>query len=118
MDRKRESLGLMMPQAEEDSIDIAELASKRPSTNKYVDLSQLQQISENTGFVSRLPRKKRSRTPYTHQKNFKVRAGMTELFEDICDHLDTYDNETFEKAILALIEKECPQSFLARFTKL
>jgi hypothetical protein len=77
--------------------------------------AEIKEIATQTGFISRQPRKKRSRTKYTAQLNIKVREGIKPLFQEIGAHLETFDNETFELALLALIEKEGTKEYLALF---
>lgn len=111
MAKEREALNL------DDSIDLEELVQVKPE-QRHIGKSQLEKIAEHTGFISRQPRKKRSRTKYTSQLNIKVRDGLKPLFQIIGTHLETFDNETFERAILALIEKEGTNEHLIRFKEL
>jgi len=111
MAKEREALDL------DDTIDLEELAQK-PSQPKHISKAEIKEIAAQTGFISRQPRKKRSRTKYTAQLNIKVREGVKPLFQEIGTHLETFDNETFERALLALIEKEGTKKYLARFKAL
>ena len=112
MAKEREALNLL-----DDSIDLEELTQK-PAPPKQIGKAQLEEIAKHTGFVSRQPRKKRSRTKYTAQLNIKVREGVRPLFQELGAHLETFDNETFERAMLALIEKEGTKEQLTRFKEL
>lgn len=40
---------------------------------------------------------------------------MRELFQNLSEHLDVYDHTTFERAILALIEKEGTEEHLSMY---
>ena len=111
MAKEREALNL------DDTIDLEELTQKRPLP-KHIGKAEIKEIATQTGFVSRQPRKKRSRTKYTAQLNIKVREGIKPLFQEIGAHLETFDNETFELALLALIEKEGTKEYLALFKEL
>ena len=64
-----------------------------------------------------LPTKRRGRkkSPYTIAKGVKIREGMPELFIELAEHLGLQDNQTFERAILALIEKEGTDALLQRY---
>jgi len=112
MAKEREALNLS-----DDSIDLEELTQK-PAQPKHIGKAQLEEIAKQTGFVSRHPRKKRSRTKYTAQLNIKVREGVRPLFQELGSYLETFDNETFERAILALIEKAGTKEHLTRFKEL
>lgn len=112
MAKEREALNL-----DDTIIDLEELTQKLPQP-KHIDKAQLKKIAEQTGFTSRQPRKKRSRTKYKAQLNIKVREGVKTLFQEMGTHLETFDNETFERAILALIEKEGTKEYLTKFKEL
>lgn len=112
MAKEREALNLL-----DDTIDLEELTQK-PTRPKQIGKAQLEKIAKQTGFISRQPRKKRSRTKYTAQLNIKVREGVKPLFQEIGEHLETFDNETFERAMLALIEKEGTKEHLTQFKEL
>ena len=115
MAKEREALNLFSDTS--DGIDLEELTQKPPQP-KHIGKAQLEEIAKKTGFISRLPRKKRSRTKYTAQLNIKVREGVKPLFQEIGEHLGIFDNETFERAMLALIEKEGTKEQLTRFKEL
>jgi hypothetical protein len=110
MAKEREALNL------DNTIDLEELTQKRPLPK--LGKAEIKEIATQTGFISRQPRKKRSRTKYTAQLNIKVREGIKPLFQEIGAHLETFDNETFELALLALIEKEETKEYLALFKEL
>src|SRR5688572_10602927 len=92
-----------------DNIDIEELAGKGRGTHKpSVDPARIQEVAEQSGFISRQPQKKRrqrKKSPYTEQLCVRVRPGMKGLFQDMADLMDTRDHTAFERALLALIEK-------------
>ena len=91
----------------DEDIPIDKIFTPKRSTNT-VSKAAIEKAAEQSGFVSREPIKRRGRrrTPYTIQNNFKTRKGMKELFQDLSERLDQYDQATFEMALLALIEKE------------
>ena len=109
--KERGSLGL------DNTIDLDELTTAF-STTKQIDKAKLDKIAEETGFTSRLPRKKRSRTKYTAQINIKIKEGIKPLFQEIGEQLETFDNETFELAMLALIEKNGTKEQLKRLKEI
>jgi hypothetical protein len=111
MARERDSLGL------DDTIDLEELTGALPPSI-HIDKAKLEKIAEQTGFTSRQPRKKRSRTKYTAQINIKIREGVKPLFQEMSTHLEIFDSETFEMAMLALIEKKGTKEQLKRFKEL
>jgi hypothetical protein len=111
MGKKRDSLGF------DDTIDLEELTVKL-TPPKQIDKAKLNKIAEQTGFINRQPRKKRSRTKYTAQINIKIREGIKQLFQEMGTHLETFDNETFELAMLALIEKSGTKEQLNRLKEL
>jgi hypothetical protein len=111
MARERDSLGL------DDTIDLEELTGTLPPP-KQINKAKLEKIAEQTGFTSRQPRKKRSRTKYTAQINIKIREGVKPLFQEMSAHLEIFDSETFELAMLALIEKKGTKEQLKRFKEL
>ena len=108
MGKQRASLDF---DADTETPDVQELAGKS-STNKHaVDPETVQGVAEESGFPSRggrapVHRRRRKKSPYTMQLGLKVRPGMRELFQDMGEHLAVYDHTAFERALLALIEKE------------
>lgn len=111
MAKERETLNL------DDTIDLEELTGIT-SKPQYLDKAQIDKIAEKTGFTSRQPRPRRSRTKYKAQLNIKVREGIRPLFQEISSYLETFDNETFELALLALIEKKGTKEHLQHFKDL
>ncbi|EGR0352670.1 hypothetical protein [Vibrio vulnificus] len=94
----------------EDSIDIEELAnvSSKPKPTAH-DIDVVMAVAQQSSFSSRGDNKKkvRKRSPYVIQKNIKMRIGMPELLLDVTEAIKTNsDQETLERALLALIEKE------------
>jgi hypothetical protein len=83
---------------------LTEIGSKNKST---VDPNNVEETARSAGFTSREPtrRKTKKRSPYTVQINLRARDGMKEIFQELGDRLNTYDQETFELALLSLIEK-------------
>ena len=95
---------------DEEQTDIEEFARKGSIKKKpRIDPEKVKEVAAASGFTSRQPRKKRvkKRSPYVVQTNLKTRAGMKELLQELSYRLKKYDQETFELAILALLEKEC-----------
>ena len=93
-----------------ETVDIEELAGKGRTKKNAADPRIVQQVAEQSGFTSRKgaakKRRRRKKSPYTTQLGLKVRPEMRELFQYMSEHLDLYDHTTFERAMLALIEKE------------
>ena len=95
-----------------ETVNIEELAGKG-SINKNtndIDLVSVQQVAEKSGFPSReggvKARRRRKKSPFTMQIGLKCRPEMRDLFQEMSEHLDLYDHTTFERALLALIEKD------------
>ena len=96
--------------SDSETVDIEELAGKSRKGKNVVDPETLQRVAEQSGFPSRENARKtlrrRKKSPYTRQLGLKVRPAMRELFQEMGASLDVYDHTTFERAVLALIEKE------------
>lgn len=105
MGKERSGLGI----DPEDMIDLEEVieTSKTHSPIPATE-AEIMSASEKAGFPSRQPRTKRVRpkSPYTIQNNLKTREGVKELFQEIGARLGIFDQETFERALIALVEKE------------
>ena len=117
MVQKRAGLSLL----DDDQIDLEELTGTQKEAapvNKEKLKKTLAEVGAQTGFVSREPRRRPRRTPYTAQFGGKCREGMKPLFQEIGDKLECYDTETLELAILALIEKEGLTEIEKKFRKL
>lgn len=120
MSKKRESLV-----GDGDTIDLSEIAecNSAAQASQY-DTHALRQASEQAGFPSREPhpatqkRRRRKRSPYTEQLNFKVRVGFKELLQDVADDLKMTDAETLEQALHALLEKQAMHDRLKLLAKL
>ena len=95
-----------------EAVNVQELAGKGYSKKIDVDPQTVREIAAQSGFPSRgdsasaRRRRRRKKSPYTGQLGVKVRPEMRELFQDMSEYLTVYDHTTFERAILALIEKE------------
>lgn len=102
--RKRANLDL------NDDIGLEEFIESTPAQKKPdPEKALIHKVAEQSGFVSRQPKKRirrRKVSPYTEQLGVKVRPQIRDIFHDIGDRLGVYDHTTFERAILALIEKE------------
>lgn len=93
---------------ESEGFDLSSLVSSHKKTAKqHYDAKALNQVAEASGFVSREPRRRKAkrRSPFTIQSNLKTRPGMKDLMQEVGDRLGTYDQETFELALEALLEK-------------
>ncbi len=116
MGSKRASLDL-----DDDIVDIEELAGQ-PQQIKHIDKEKLTQIAEQSGFISREPggrqRRRRKKSPFTDQQGIRLRPGMKDLFQDLGEYLNIMDHTTFERAILALAEKEGTKEHIQRFKEL
>ncbi len=102
----------------EDPIDIVELVKTNKTNNMLSQQEKLKQIAELEGFTSRQPQKRkirRKKSPFTSQIGIKVRPEVRDLFQDIGGYLNVYDHTTFEKAILALLEKEGASELLRKY---
>ncbi len=115
MTNDRASLGL-----DEEPIDLQDLIvkGKKPHRITLEQQKTMEIEGEKLGFVSREPKKRRRVSPYTAQFGGKCREGMKDLFQDIGAHMNCYDTETLEKAILALLEKEKLYELQKRFKKI
>lgn len=104
----------------DENIDIEELAKIKPRSSTE-DKDLVIAVAEKSNFSSRGDNKKkeRKRSPYVIQKNIKMRIGMSELLTDLTKALNEgSDQETLEKAILALIEKGKLPDFEIRYKKI
>lgn len=116
MSKAREHLSI-----EEDHIDLEELISEPKSPPSREEFERMQRAGEKFGFVDRSPKvkKQKKRTPYIIQHNSKMRLGMKELLNDLTVYIEAKsDQETLERGILALIEKENAENLLIRFNEL
>lgn len=109
-------------------VDPVALAASSTHPKPAVDRETIQAVSDASGFASREPkpatpakrtrRSRRKESPYDYQKGIRMRSGIRDLFHELVDHLDLKDAETFERAVLALIEKEGTEEQLAEYHKL
>ncbi len=107
----------------DDDVDILDVANKT-ITKRKVDLNEIKQVANQSGFVSRqaientsasLPKRRRRSSPYTTQLGIRIRPDMKDLFQDLSDQLYLNDCTTFERAILALCEKEGFDGLIERY---
>lgn len=105
---------------ESDQIDLEELTG----THKPLPTAEQQQavkaIAEHSEFISREVRQKkpRKRSPYIVQKNIKMRIGMPELLAELTKKIKTRsDQETIEKALGLLIEREGTKAIISKYEK-
>ena len=94
----------------EDTIDLEELTntSSKPKATDH-DIEVVAAIAQKSSFASRgdISKKVRKRSPYIIQKNIKMRLGMPELLMEVTNEINAHsDQETLERALLALIEQE------------
>lgn len=101
-----------------DDLDLTGFAPKtQPRHRSEGEKQAITQAAEESGFTSREPRIRRRKptSPYKIQLNLKVRNGMKELFQDMGARLYVHDHTIFERALLALIEKEGQGDLLQRY---
>lgn len=104
-----------------EDLDLTSFAPKtQPRQGGDGEKRAIQQAAEQSGFISREPRTRRRKpsSPYKIQLNLKVRDGMKELFQDMGEQLHVYDHTIFERALLALIEKEGQGDLLQRYREI
>ena len=105
----KERSELNLDDDQEESIDIREMAGPMRKDKNIKDPEIIKAAAEHLGFPSRegaRTSRRRKRSPFTQQLGLKCRPQMRDLFQELGEHLGTYDHTTFERAILALIEKE------------
>ena len=97
--------------------DFKPKAKERAGEKEKADQKVIEKVAEQSGFVSREPKRKRRRkiSPYTDQLGIKVRPQMKEIFQTIGERMEVYDHTTFENALLALLEKEGMQDLVEEF---
>ena len=112
MGRERAGLNL------NEDLDLSGFAPKiRPRPKSEEENHAIKQAAEQSGFTSREPKMRRRKpsSPYKIQLNLKVRDGIKELFQDVGERLHVHDKTAFERALLALIEKEQQSDLLQRY---
>jgi hypothetical protein len=115
MGRERAGLNL------DEDLDLTVFAPKtRPRPESEIENRAIKQAAEQSGFTSREPRMRRRKpmSPYKIQLNLKVRDGIKELFQDVGERLRIHDKTVFERALLALIEKEGQGDLLQRYREI
>lgn len=115
MGRERAGLNLS------DDLDLTSFVPKtRPRPESEEESRAIKQAAEQSGFISREPRMRRRKpaSPYKIQLNLKVRDGIKELFQDLGERLYIHDKTVFERALLALIEKEGQGDLLQRYREI
>jgi len=107
MGRQRAGITLENTKTADATVGIEEVITKKEPL-RAIDKSEIERIAHESGFVSRSPisRRIRPKSPYTIQLNFKTRPGIKEIFQEVGARLQTFDHTTFERALLALLEKE------------
>jgi hypothetical protein len=102
----------------DDDFDVSEFQPAKKEGQGEVDKKTIEKVAEESGFISRVNktrRRKRPQSPFKNQLNLKCRDNKQELFQDIGDYLDVRDHTTFERAILALLEKEGATDLLQKY---
>ena len=102
----------------DDDFDVSEFQPAKKEGQGEVDKKTIEKVAEESGFISRVNktrRRKRQQSPFKNQLNLKCRDNMKELFQDIGEYLDVRDHTTFERAILALLEKEGTTELLQKY---
>lgn len=105
----------------DDDLDLSSFAPKQKKERNRLDPKTLEAVAEQSGFISREAkgrRRKRRRSPYQTQLNLKCREAMKLLFQELGDRLDIHDHTTFERALLALIEKHSYTDLRAKFREI
>lgn len=100
-----------------DDIDL-ELLINNKKNNSFIDRRDIEKTAEASGFTKRLPKKlkiRRRKSPYVEQLGVKIRPLMKEIFQEIGEKLSIYDHTTFERAMLALLEKENDQELIKKY---
>ena len=115
MNKERAGLNLS------EDLDLTDFVPKKqPRRDSEEEKRAIKQAAEQSGFSSREPRMRRRKpmSPYKIQFNLKVRDGIKELFQDMGERLQVHDRTLFERAFLALIEKEGQNDLLQRYRDL
>lgn len=102
----------------EDDFDVSEFQPSEREGKGEIDKKIIKKVAEESGFPSRENKARRrikQQSPFKNQLNLKCRDNMKELFQDIGDYLDLRDHTTFERAILALLEKEGATDLLQKY---
>lgn len=102
----------------DDDFDISEFQPHKKEEQGKIDKNTIKKVAEESGFPSHenKPRRRiRQQSSFKNQLNLKCRDNMKELFQDIGNYLDVRDHTTFERAILALLEKEGATELLQKY---
>lgn len=100
-------------------VDISSLLNNTQNLPRSFDNNLVEKVAEKSGFVSRQPRKRRRlESPYQYQCNLKTREGIKEIFQEIGMRKQIFDHSTFEKAVLALLEKEGMDDLISQFKRI
>lgn len=111
----RERTGLDLSE-ENEELDITLVVGQaHRAVDKPVNTRIVTEEAIKAGFVSREPKMRRKKSPYTEQFGGRCRKGMKELFQDAGDVLGLYDTQTLELAVLALLEKEELTDLIMRY---
>lgn len=105
----------------DEDLDLTDFTPKvRTRPGREEETRAIKQAAEQSGFTSREPRVRRRKpvSPYKIQLNLKVRDGIKELFQDVGERLRVHDKTAFERALLALIEKEGQGDLLQRYREI
>jgi hypothetical protein len=112
MPRERAHLNL------DDDLGLSDFAPKpKGRGDQEPDMKTVQRVAEQSGFLSREPRRRRKlqRSPFQAQLNLKCREEIKSLFRALGDRLEVHDHTTFELALLALLEKQGYSDLIAQY---
>lgn len=118
---KRGGVNLDSEDNKEPGIDLTSLVMEKPARASTLDEKVLKETAEDSGFVSREIKKTRrrgKRSPYKEQKNIKIRLGVSDLYIDVGEKLGVNDNELFDLALQALLEKKKLKDELSRLKEI
>ncbi len=99
---KKPNLFEQIKQQEQNSVP-SRIDSLKESDSDESEQRAIRSIAAKRGFTEREKGKKK--TSYTDQYNVRCRKGMSELVNDISYALKSQKQKVFERAILALLEK-------------
>ncbi len=102
----------------DDDFDVSEFHPIKKEEHEEIDKKAIEKVAEESGFISRVNKTRRRKipqSPFKNQFNLKCRDKMKELFQDIGEYSNTRDHTTFERAILALLEKEGTPDLLQQY---
>ena len=92
-----------------DELSVADVAGNnddnQPLTREQI--KNVKKTSDAAGFPRRTARRRRpAKSPHTQQITVRVQPKFAKAFRHFSDTQAIYDHETFERAMIALLEKE------------